>query len=176
MTRTTVGNLIGGVMLVGLGMFFLLLQLVPGLGVLVRMDLLWPFIVIGVGMGLLGAAVFARTPPLAIPGSIVSGIGSLLLVQNLTGYWESWAFVWTLIPGFVGIGLILSGLLGQDPTHALHSGVRLLAISAILFVVFGAFLGPFALGRFWPVLLILAGFVLVGRQLLTTQTRSGVIR
>lgn len=171
MTQQRAGNLIGGAVLIGLGVLFLLLQLIPGIGVFVRIDLFWPLIIIAVGAIFLFAALLTRTPPLAIPGCIVGGIGCLLFVQNITGYWESWAFTWTLIPGFVGVGIILSGLLGDRPTEQLRAGGTLLVISAVLFVIFGAFLGPFHfLGRLWPLLLILAGVALLGRNLLQKPT------
>ncbi len=159
-------NAIGGLVLIGLGVLFLFVQLFPGLGALVRIDQLWPLIVVAVGAGLLALAVVTRTPPLAIPASIVGGIGLLLFFQNATGYWDSWAFAWTLIPGFVGVGLILRGLLAGELQQGLQAGSRLLAISFVLLIIFGTFLGPFdSLRRFWPVLVILVGFLLLGRSL-----------
>ena len=99
MNRERGFNAIGGLLLIALGAFFLLFQLFPALGAFVRIDQLWPLIVMAVGGGLLLLAVITRTPPLAIPASIVGGIGLLLFFQNITGYWDSWAYAWTLIPG-----------------------------------------------------------------------------
>lgn len=172
MNRERGFNAIGGLLLIALGAFFLLFQLFPALGAFVRIDQLWPLIVMAVGGGLLLLAVITRTPPLAIPASIVGGIGLLLFFQNITGYWDSWAYAWTLIPGFVGIGLLLRGVLAGEVGKGVQEGGRLLVISFVLFLVFGAFLGPFnLLGRFWPVLLILGGFFLLGRTLLQNQRR-----
>ncbi|MDQ3247822.1 MAG: hypothetical protein M3Q45_01310, partial [Chloroflexota bacterium] len=125
-------NAIGGLVLIGLGVILLFFPLFPGLGRLIRMDQLWPLIVVAVGAGLFVMAVLTRTPPLAIPASIVGGIGMLLFFQNATGYWDSWAFAWTLIPGFVGVGLILRGLLAGELQQGLQAGSRLLAISFVL--------------------------------------------
>lgn len=167
MAQQRIGNLIGGVVLIGLGMLFLLFQFIPGLGNLFRIDLFWPLIIIAVGALFLTAAVATRTPPLAIPGSIIGGIGCLLFLQNITGYWESWAFAWTFIPGFVGVGIALNGLLSGKVNEGLRSGGVLIAISFALFVVFATFLGPFAfLSRLWPLLLIFAGLALLARMLL----------
>jgi hypothetical protein len=164
------GNLIGGLLLIALGMLFLLFQFIPGLDNFFRIDLFWPLIIIGVGAAFLVAAVAARTPPLAIPGSIIGGIGCLLFIQNLTGYWESWAFAWTFIPGFVGVGLALNGLLSGKATEGLRAGGILIAISFILFVIFATFLGPFSfLRQLWPLLLVLAGLALLGRTLLARR-------
>jgi hypothetical protein len=171
MMQQKAGNLIGGVVLVGLGLLFLLLQLIPGLSGLVRIDLFWPLIIVAVGAIFLLAALLTRTPPLAIPGCIVGGIGCLLFVQNATGYWESWAFAWTLIPGFVGVGLIFNGLLGGGAKDTVRAGGGLLLTSAVLFVIFATFLGPFNfLGRLWPLALIVVGLLLLGRTLLQNRT------
>jgi hypothetical protein len=43
------------------------------------------------------------------PGSILAGIGGIFYYQNLTNDWESWAYIWALIPGFVGIGVSSAG-------------------------------------------------------------------
>ncbi|MCL4862517.1 MAG: hypothetical protein KJZ93_24095 [Caldilineaceae bacterium] len=173
MASQRAGSLVIGFVLIGFGFLFLLFQLVPGLNQWARIDRIWPLLVVGVGVAFLIAAVAARIPPLAIPGAIVGGIGSLLFMQNLTGYWASWAFAWTLIPGFAGIGIILSGLLSGESTKALRAGGALVAVSALLFVIFAAFLGPFGvLSRFWPLLLILAGLYFLARNWLGTSRVS----
>jgi hypothetical protein len=46
--------------------------------------------------------------------------------------------------------------------EALRSGVRLVLISSVLFLIFAALLGgPNLLGAYWPVLLILLGIYLL---------------
>ncbi|MCP4422151.1 MAG: hypothetical protein GY805_36530 [Chloroflexi bacterium] len=150
-------SVIVGTILILVGVLFLLAQFFPSLAINLNISQQWPLIIVSVGALLLISA-FLGAPPLAIPGSIVSGIGAILYVQNLTNTWDSWAYIWTLIPGFVGIGMLLSGLLGHQRRTMWREGGRLLLISLVLFLVFGAFfngLGDF--GRFWPVLLILAG-------------------
>jgi hypothetical protein len=147
-------SIIIGTILILAGVLFLLIQLFPNLAIGVDIGRQWPLIIVAIG-GLLLLSAFAGSPSLAIPGSIVSGIGGILYVQNLTNSWSSWAYVWTLIPGFVGIGLILAGLLGHQRRSSWREGGRLLLISTALFLVFGAFFnGLGGLGRFWPLLLI----------------------
>jgi hypothetical protein len=98
-----------------------------------------------------------------IPACIVSGIGGLLYWQNATGEWATWAFAWTLIPGFVGIGLVLFGLLGRR-RGALIGGGWVIFNSLVLFAVFGSFLGGLRIVTlFWPVLVITLGIVLIGQ-------------
>jgi hypothetical protein len=162
--------LVGG-LLVLLGVFFLFLQLVPGFSRILRIDLFWPLIVVAAGGLMLVLGLATRTPDLAVPASIVGGIGLLLFYQNVTGDWASWAYAWALIPGFVGVGVILARLLGGRPEGGIQGGGTLILISLVMFLVFGAFLGPFgALSALWPLLLILGGVLLLGRSLL--QRRS----
>jgi len=73
------------------------------------------------------------------PACIVAGIGGILYYQNATGNWESWAYMWTLIPGFVGVGSLLAGVLGEDFKSSVRHGLNTLIISAILFAIFGTY-------------------------------------
>lgn len=125
-----------GLLLVVLGAAALLLQFVridPG-------SLLWPFAVIVPGLLFFAAvAVWGRpVAGLAIPGSIVTTIGLILLVQNLTGRFETWAYAWGLIPAAVGAGLILQGGITDDPDMG-REGRRVAVIGLTLFAAFGLF-------------------------------------
>lgn len=167
MDRATRSRLIGGILLVLLGAWLLALQLYPTLGDLININFSWPLIIIGVGALLLVLGLLIGVPGMAIPASIVAGIGLILYYQNITGNWESWAYAWALIPGFVGIGLLLMALLGETPRQNFREGINLVVISAVLFVLFASFLGnQNLLGPYWPVLLILLGLWLVLRPLL----------
>ncbi len=147
-------SIIIGTILILVGFLFLVIQLFPGLAFSLDIGQQWPLIIVSVGILLILSAIFG-SPTLAIPGSIVSGVGGILYVQNLTNTWSSWAYIWTLIPGFVGIGLLLAGLLGHQRRVSWREGSRLLLISAVLFFVFGAFFnGLGGLGRYWPIILI----------------------
>lgn len=158
-----------GAILVLLGIWLLIVQLVPGLPALFGLRATWPLIVIGIGVVLLLFAILAGAPGMAVPASIVGGIGALLYWQSATNNWESWAWAWTLIPGFVGIGVILTGLLGENRRSALVGGLWLLVISFVLFQVFATLLGgPNLLGNYWPVLVIVLGVVLLIRSLVRT--------
>ena len=155
-------SLVAGVLLILLGALLLVMRLVPGFS---AVEPTWPLIIVGVGLFLLIMGLLTKTPGLAIPACIVGGIGTLLYWQAVTGNWGSWAFAWTLIPGFVGVGLLVAGLLGENPSETVKAGAIMIIISIGLFVVFGSFLGGFrALGRFWPVLLIGGGLLLLIAQ------------
>jgi len=155
-------SLAGGLLLILLGILFLVVQQVPEL----QLWFSWPWIIIGVGVFLLVLGLVIGEPSMAIPACIVGGIGGILYWQEITGNWDSWAYAWTLIPGFVGVGIVLSGLLGGDFRQSVRGGAWLIIISLVLFAVFGSFFGGLGLlGPYWPVLLILLGLLVLIRPL-----------
>lgn len=167
MQRSNRSQLAIGTLLIILGAWFLALRLLPGLSYLNQ----WPMIVISVGVGLLVFGLLVGAPPMAVPASIVMGIGGILAWQNATGAWESWAYIWTLIPGFVGIGIMLAGLLEGDFSSKIRPGGWLILISVVMFGIFGSFLGASQfLGPYWPALLVLVGLILLIQSLVGRRT------
>jgi len=166
MERRTRSNIVGGLLLILLGLLFLAYQFLPQQFTWLRIEITWPLIVVGVGLFLFIFGLLVGAPGMAVPASIVGGIGGLLYWQNLTNNWDSWAYAWTLIPGFVGVGIILTGLLGEGRLRdAIESGGTLVLISMVLFAIFGSFLGGLALlGNWWPLLLILVGLIVLVRS------------
>ena len=71
----------------------------------------WPFYVIAPGLALLAWGLTQRDGSgLTVAGSIVSIVGLVLLYQNATDHWESWAYAWALVgPGGSGLGMLLYG-------------------------------------------------------------------
>jgi O-antigen/teichoic acid export membrane protein len=71
----------------------------------------WPFYVIAPGLALLAFGLTQRDGSgLTVAGSIVTIVGLVLLYQNATDHWESWAYAWALVgPGGSGIGMLLYG-------------------------------------------------------------------
>lgn len=167
MERRSRSSSLGGVLLIVLGLFFLVYQVMPERLNWFQIEMSWPVIVITVGMGLMLFGLLVGAPGMAVPASIVSGIGLILYWQNLTGNWDSWAYIWTLIPGFVGIGVILAGLFGEGKLRdAIAGGLWLILISLVMFSIFGSFLGGMDLfGPYWPALLILLGIMLMVKGL-----------
>jgi hypothetical protein len=161
MSRKTRSNLALGIMLILIGGLFLAMQIMPELSDKFWSIFDWPFIIIGVGVFLLIFGLLAGTPGMAVPATIVAGIGGILAYQNATGQWESWAYAWSLIPGFVGVGVMLSALFGEGGSEGFRSGLTLLFISAILFLIFSSIMGANPLGAWWPVLLIILGLWLL---------------
>lgn len=161
----------GGVLLIGLGLVFLL-------GQLLRFNVwrfIWPFFIIAAGLTFF-AGMFAggrAAGALALPGSIITTVGVILFVQNTFGIWGTWAYAWGLIIAGVGIGLLIFGRQSSLP-ELRQAGRVVLAVGLGLFFVFGLFfeLGAALLGLrslggvLWPLMLILLGlYFLIGRPL-----------
>lgn len=158
------GSIIGGIILILLGTFFLLLQFFPGLADLFNLSQQWPLIIIGTGILFLFGALFGN-PPLAVPGMIISGTGFILYYQNATGNWSSWAYIWSLYPVFVGIALMLMHTLQGSWRQGLREGGSLVLIGGVLFIVFAGFFNGFGFaGRLWPILIIIGGLWLLWKN------------
>ena len=159
-------SLVAGLLLILLGVWFMAVQFLPELRAWVYIEYSWPLMIVGLGVLLLVFGLLIGVPAMAVPACIVGGIGGLLYWQNATGNWESWAYTWTLIPGFVGVGIVLSGLLGGEIGQSVRGGAWLILISLVLFTIFGSFLGGLGLlGPYWPVLLIALGLLVLVRSL-----------
>ncbi len=166
MDRRRSSNVVLGVLLVLLGAWFLASQYYSPLANWINLSLSWPLIVIGVGVFLLVLGLLVGAPGMAVPACIVGGIGGLLYWQNATGNWGSWSYAWTLIPGFLGIGILLSGLLEGRPRQAIDGGLFFIVISLVMFAIFASFLGSQqTFGLYWPVLLILFGLWILARAI-----------
>ncbi|MGD8967632.1 MAG: hypothetical protein PVI07_09000 [Anaerolineae bacterium] len=166
MKRGRRSSLVGGLVLILLGASILAVQLLPGL----QLWFSWPWIIIGFGVLMLVVGSATGVPGLAIPACIIAGIGGILYYQAATGDWDSWAYIWSLIPGFVGVGILLSGLLGEEGGEAIRAGGWMILISLVLFAAFGSLFGALGMmGPYWPVLLILLGLMLLLGPLLRTR-------
>jgi hypothetical protein len=165
--RSNAGALIGGAVLIVFGLLSLAGQVFRNL----NWSFFWPFVVIGMGM-LFFVAMFTggkQTAGFAIPGSIVSGVGLVMLFENITNHWESMSYFWTLIILFVGIGIYIMGWFAGEIKQK-ESGLKVMKIGFILFIIFGMFF-EMIFSNFnnilFPILLIVLGGYLV-------LTRSGL--
>jgi hypothetical protein len=158
-------NIAFGLLLILLGGWFLAIEFVPALKAFADKVVTWPMLIIAIGVVLAFFALVLWVPSLWIPACIVGGIGGLLYWQNLTGNWASWSYTWTLIPGFVGVGMLISGFLRGSRHQITGAGWNILT-SLVLFAIFGSFLGGIGiLSIYWPILLILVGVVIIGQGL-----------
>ena len=155
------GAIVAGIILILIGALILVNQVVPGFGV----QLSWPLLLIGFGiLFILFGAIFG-IGGLAVPGCIIAGLGLIFYYQDYTGDYTSWAYMWALIPGFVGVGVLTSGIINPG-TGA--GGWSLIAISAILFTIFAAIFGE--LSQQWvtyiSIAIIIIGVIALIRALI----------
>jgi hypothetical protein len=168
------GGLVGGAVLIAVGLFSLAGRLFENF----NWGFVWPFVVIGAG-AIFFVAMFAggkQAAGFAIPGSIIGGIGLVLLFQNIVGHWESMSYFWTFIVFFVGVGIYIMGLYGGDAGQK-QSGWRVMKIGIILFIIFGSFFELLFFSSFnklvFPVLLILlGGYLVLSRSGLFTKRNA----
>jgi len=133
-------QLVLGILLILVAGWLIATRADPALARFIQLPVfVWPMWVVLAGLVLLVIGLLVGAPGMAVPACIVAGIGGILYYQNATGNWESWAYMWTLIPGFVGVGSLLSGLLGDDFKSSVRNGLNTLIVSIILFAIFGTF-------------------------------------
>jgi hypothetical protein len=166
-----VGRLVFGAILLGIGALLLVGQLAN----FQLADFSWPLIFPAIGlMFFLGMVLGGRQAGgLAVPGSIMVMLGLIFFYQNATGHWESWAYVWALIPLSVGGGIVIQGFWSAEP-EAGRDGVWMIGIGLVMFLLglaffetvifkrapFGAFTKYIA-----PVTLIALGALILGMNL-----------
>ena len=164
-----------GVILILLGAWFLMDKTLPVFHSFFSQYTEFPLNMLLIGAGILIVGLVLGQPSMAIPAAIVAGIGGIFYYQELTNNYKSWSYMWALIPGFVGIGIVLSGLLGENTAINLKRGLNLMVISAVLFLVFASIFGGFdLLGNFGPaILLILLGLWVLGNGLYRSFRKKG---
>ena len=152
-----------GIILILLGVWYIAQQQVPAFRSLSNIYMTYPLNIVALGTLILLVGLAAGAPGLAVPAAVVAGIGGILYYQQISKDVSAWSFMWSLIPGFVGVGEMLHGLLARDGQKA-RSGANLLVFSAVMFVVFASLFGRLTiLGPYGPalVLILLGVFVLV---------------
>lgn len=134
----------------------------------------WPIIIVLVGVGLLVAGFVGpeRASRVVIAGSTVTTVGLILFVQNLTGYFQSWAYAWGLVVAGVGLGTFLHAAIRHDAERE-RSGLRLVQGGLLAFAVLGLVFELFIFGNLgdtwlfrWalPLVLIIIGVYLFVRN------------
>lgn len=168
-----------------LGVALIVLGLIFFAGQALNMDIgevAWPFYVIAPGVALATLGLTQRRGSgLTIAGSIVTMVGLVLLYQNATDRFESWAYAWALVgPGGSGIGMLLYGTRSGDRKMARDGFMTILAALGLFAVGLVFFEGVIGISGdrlplpSWvlPVAVIVIG-VLVLLRGLTFSDRSG---
>ena len=104
-------------------------------------DIGWPFFVIAAGVVILVIGLMiADEQGMVIVGAITTTVGLVLLYQDQTDRWESWAYAWALVsPAANGLGLALWGVRSgnaddlRNGTWGLLGGLAMFAIGFLFF-------------------------------------------
>ena len=104
-------------------------------------DLGWPLIIVAIGVALLLIGlVVVNESGMVVGGAVVTTVGLVLLYQNQTDHWESWAYAWALVgPAASGLGLALWGIRSGDRqdvrngTWGLLGGLAFFAVGYLFF-------------------------------------------
>ena len=153
---------IGGLILIGLGLLFLLNQL-SGWDIF---STLGTFIVLGLGLIFLVWGVLTREPGLMIPGGILSGIGAgIVLIAGPfaipAGYDDGAVFLGSFAVGWALITLFSAIFSDKTQWWALIPALVFALISGALLQDGSLMVVVEWLGKLWPVFLIFAGLVVL---------------
>ncbi len=130
--RPDAGLPVLGIILVLVGGAFLAAQLLD-----LRIgEIPWPAWIIGPGVVLMLAGFLVSFGSgMVIGGTVVTVIGLLLLYQDATDHWESWAYAWALVaPGASGLGIMLAGVRDGHPS-AVRAGFSQAILGLGIFAV-----------------------------------------
>lgn len=155
-----------GYLLLALGAFFLISQ---WLGWSFA-GLLWPLFVILPGAAFLYAAIKGdeKATGLIYPGAIIAGTGAILFMQNLTGHWESWAYIWTLYPALVGLAMTFEGKRRERRSHV-ETGRQMVQWGLAAFGIGFLFFELLIFGNFGGLAVLLLAF---GALMLLNKNKS----
>jgi hypothetical protein len=168
MNSPTRSSLRTGMALILLGVVFLLLQIIPGVADIFRGENAPALALFAVALLLAVIGIAAGATGMVIPVCIIAGIGGIFYWQTaMEGGYLSWTYAWTLIPGFVGVGIFLNELLNGHPVKGLSDALGPIAFSIVAYLVLGSAIGGIdVLGVYWPVLLIVLGVLFLVQPLL----------
>lgn len=133
----------------------------------------WPFYIILPGVFVIIFSLFNEgetAEGLTILGFILITVGGILYFQWKTDHWETWAYLWALIPLSVGLAQMLYSLIYTNHDK-LKEGVQTFQTGLILLIAFAAgfellifrrnhFLQPYG----YAILLILVGLLIIFRK------------
>lgn len=143
-----------GVILIGLGAYFLLQELdIP----LLEEYLSWPVILIVIGIAFLVTSLGSKQQKMLIlPGSILTLLG--IYFWGMQTY-PSWPNHWSFYPGMVGLAFLITYLRTREGSH-LVSAIILLGVFVVVYLLndLSMFL------NWWPIALILIGLYLILRR------------
>jgi hypothetical protein len=99
----------------------------------------WPLEVLSLAAAFILMAVFLKVPWLTIPASVLGFTGLVLQFCALTGRWNAWAVLWTVVLFAVGLPLLLIGFARKMEGVKL-AGLILCGLAGVAFAAMSSFL------------------------------------
>ncbi len=160
-TSSSRDSIVAGGILIIIGAIFLFINVFH-----VNFGQVWPIIFFIIGAGfylpvLLMPRERVNLAGLLIPGTILFGLGAIFFFNIITGNWGSWAYIWTLIPASVGLGLLFAARVGHWGSETMKGGFWVFVISSGVYAVLAAFFGGGNAGLIGAVLLIGLGVLIL---------------
>jgi hypothetical protein len=142
-------ELLAGLLLLVVGILLLasepIANFIGGVGIDDEVLAWWPILFVGLSLfflvpALLGGPNRRLRAGMAIPGALLAGIGSALLYTSLTDRWGAWAYLWSVFPFSLGLGMYAAGWIADAPAFKwIGSG---LAVGGVLaYLVFATAFG-----------------------------------
>jgi hypothetical protein len=161
------GLFIPGMPVLATGVVMLLAAVLPGWHVWAR---LWPLLVLALAAGFIALALYQRNAWIVIPAIYIGLNGLVLQFCALTGWWASWAALWTVEPLAVGLTLLLTAAKTRS-TATFVVGVVFCALSGAALATMMALVsgvGRLA-GMFSAASLIFVGLAIIGWNLFSVR-------
>ncbi len=159
------GSIVAGTILIVIGAVFLAINVLH-----IDFGKIWPIIFFIIAAGfylpvLLMPHDRKNLAGLLIPGTILAGLGVIFFYNTLSDDWGSWAYIWTLIPASVGLGLLLAARVGDWGGDTRHVGFWMFIISTAVCLILAAFFGGGNAGLIGAIFLIGLGLYLLIRSI-----------
>jgi len=167
-SQSSLGGLfIPGLPVLATGVVMLLAAIFPWAHVWAR---LWPLLVLALAAAFIALALYLRNAWIVIPAIYIGLNGLVLQFCALTGWWGSWAALWTVEPLAVGLTLLLTAAKTHS-TPTFIVGVVFCALSgAALTSMLALVSGLWHLaGIFSAISLIFVGLVIIGWNVFSTR-------
>jgi hypothetical protein len=155
------GSVVVGGILIVVGAIFLFVNVF-------RIDFgrIWPIIFFIIGAGfylpvLLMPRDRRNLSSFLIPGTILFGLGTIFFYNIFADNWGSWAYIWTLIPASVGLGLLLAARVGDWGGDTMKVGFWMFVTSTGVCLVLASFFDGGNAGAVGAILLIVLGVFLL---------------
>jgi hypothetical protein len=165
------GSLYVGSLLILAGLVFLFIsgaeRLLRPLGISLGWHNLWPLLLLLAGLAFWLPIVIwwsrrGELAGLAVPASLFTANGLILLYTAVTRRWGDWTFLWALEPVALGLAFLLLYYLTDRPKGLWVVGAVFVGIGGFFFFVFASAFGGLA-GLIAPLFLIALGLVLLMR-------------